>query len=187
MRKVLHEPNRWEVHSAEEVAVTLDDLRLRILQQARGCVHGRCHSSKDCHRSSNIMLCMAAAQCSTSVEASPLQHLKRPFLSSPLQPHQLAGAGVNPDKLGVAAALWDGALVLAAYLVAQPRYRYLGGWLAGTLIPAGEEGARHCWGCVEGWPRSCVWWALGIARRPPNPCASLSTSNRALPPSFVQA
>ncbi|PSC76504.1 lysine methyltransferase METTL21D [Micractinium conductrix] len=74
VRKVLHEPNRWEVHSAEEVAVTLDDLRLRILQQ----------------------------------------------------PHQLAGAGVNPDKLGVAAALWDGALVLAAYLVAQPRYRYLG-------------------------------------------------------------
>lgn len=74
VQKTLTEPNRWEVHSAEEVAVTLGDLRLRILQQ----------------------------------------------------PHQLAGAGANPDKLGVAAALWDGALVLAAYLAAQPRYRYLG-------------------------------------------------------------
>lgn len=34
---------------------------------------------------------------------------------------------MNPEKLGVAAALWDGALVLAGYLVAQPQYRYLGG------------------------------------------------------------
>lgn len=74
VRKRLEEPNRWEVHSAEEVDVTLGDLRLRILQQ----------------------------------------------------PHQLAGAGINPDKLGVAAALWDGALVLAGYLAAQPSYRYLG-------------------------------------------------------------
>lgn len=43
-----------------------------------------------------------------------------------MQPHQLAGAGLNPDKLGVAAALWDGALVLAGYLAAQPAYKYLG-------------------------------------------------------------
>lgn len=49
------------------------------------------------------------------------------------QPHQLAGAGLNPEKLGVAAALWDGALVLAGYLVAQPQYQYLGVWqLAGS-------------------------------------------------------
>lgn len=34
VQKRLTEPNRWEVHSAEEVAVTLGDLRLRILQQA---------------------------------------------------------------------------------------------------------------------------------------------------------
>lgn len=74
VHKTLEEPNRWEVHSAEEVAVTLGDLRLRIIQQ----------------------------------------------------PHQLAGAGINPSKLGVAAALWDGALVLAGYLAAQPHYRYLG-------------------------------------------------------------
>ncbi|KAI3433337.1 hypothetical protein D9Q98_003155 [Chlorella vulgaris] len=75
VQKRLQAPSRWDVHSAEEVAVTLGgDVRIRILQQ----------------------------------------------------PHQLAGAGVNPDKLGVAAALWDGALVLAAYLVEQPRYRYLG-------------------------------------------------------------
>lgn len=50
-----------------------------------------------------------------------------PRLPPRVQPHQLAGAGVNPDKLGVAAALWDGALVLAGYLAAQPHYQYLGG------------------------------------------------------------
>lgn len=74
VRKRITEPNRWEVHSAEEVEVVLGELRFRILQQ----------------------------------------------------PQQLAGAGINPDKLGVAAALWDGALVLAGYLAAQPHYRYLG-------------------------------------------------------------
>ena len=88
MEKTLTEPNRWEVHGAEEVAVALGDLRLRILQQ----------------------------------------------------PHQLAGAGANPDKLGVAAALWDGALVLAAYLVAQPRYRYLGACGA-AVCPLRRAGA----------------------------------------------
>lgn len=74
VKKELTEPSRWDVHSADEVAVTLGELRLRIIQQ----------------------------------------------------PHQLAGAGHNPDKLGVAAALWDGALVLAGYLAAQPAYKYLG-------------------------------------------------------------
>jgi hypothetical protein len=38
---------------------------------------------------------------------------------------------VDPSKLGVAAALWDGALVLAGYLVAQPQYRYVGEAAAG--------------------------------------------------------
>lgn len=57
-----------------------------------------------------------------------------PGLAS-IHPLQLAGAGANPDKLGVAAALWDGALVLAGYLAAQPSFQYLGerrretGWL----------------------------------------------------------
>ena len=97
VQKTLTEPNRWEVHSAEEVAVTLGDLRLRILQQ----------------------------------------------------PHQLAGAGANPDKLGVAAALWDGALVLAAYLAAQPRYRYLGACVRVCV-------RRCCVHCPAGsWPAAC--------------------------------
>ena len=92
MQKTLTEPNRWEVHSAEEVAVTMGDLRLRILQQ----------------------------------------------------PHQLAGAGANPDKLGVAAALWDGAIVLAAYLAAQPRYRYLGACVR-ACVCAALLCALPCW------------------------------------------
>lgn len=44
VKKELREPNRWEVHSAEEVTVTLGaDLRpLRILQQARPRPGSRC-------------------------------------------------------------------------------------------------------------------------------------------------
>jgi hypothetical protein len=34
VQKQLTEPNRWEVHSAEEVAVELGNVTLRILQQA---------------------------------------------------------------------------------------------------------------------------------------------------------
>lgn len=63
-----------------------------------------------------------------------------------MQPHQLAGAGLNPDKLGVAAALWDGALVLAGYLAAQPAYKYLGadvGAGAGSEEGASWRQARH--------------------------------------------
>lgn len=33
VKKELTEPSRWDVHSAEEVAVTLGDVRLRIIQQ----------------------------------------------------------------------------------------------------------------------------------------------------------
>ena len=35
VKKELTEPSRWDVHSAEEVDVTLGELRLRIMQQAR--------------------------------------------------------------------------------------------------------------------------------------------------------
>eukprot|EP00887_Chlorella_sp_A99_P005515 scaffold1.g5515.t1 len=70
--KTLHEPDRWEVHSAEEVAVTLADLRLAVLQAPRQLVSG------------------------------------------------------SAGNVGVGAAVWDGALVLAGYLAAQPRYKLVG-------------------------------------------------------------
>lgn len=34
--------------------------------------------------------------------------------------------GLHAQKIGVGACLWDGALLLAAYLVSQPRYKFLG-------------------------------------------------------------
>lgn len=40
MRKTLTEPNRWDVHSAEKVDVTLGELRLRIIQQVGWCASG---------------------------------------------------------------------------------------------------------------------------------------------------
>jgi hypothetical protein len=69
MQKVLTVPDRWEVHSAEELVVTLGELRLRILQQP------------------------------TSITAK---------------------------KVGVGACLWDGAILLAAYLVSMPRHKFVG-------------------------------------------------------------
>ena len=38
VKKELAEPSRWDVHSADEVAVTLGELRLRIIQQVLGDV-----------------------------------------------------------------------------------------------------------------------------------------------------
>ena len=43
VKKELTEPSRWDVHSADEVAVTLGELRLRIIQQVR--LRTRCGSS----------------------------------------------------------------------------------------------------------------------------------------------
>ena len=72
---------------------------------------------------------MLLAWQGSSVSLSQILHIQTYRAVAPTpppQPHQLAGAGLNPDKLGVAAALWDGALVLAGYLAAQPAYKYLG-------------------------------------------------------------
>ena len=70
MERCLAAPDRWEVHSAEEVEVTLGDLRLRIVQQPKS---------------------------------------------------------ITARKVGVGACLWDGALLLALYLVAcWPRYKFVG-------------------------------------------------------------
>lgn len=142
MRKRLEEPNRWEVHSAEEVDVTLGDLRLRILQQARGRWHAwpapagqhmRAHlqSGPSAHADAPVLVdprtwLTQSGGLSHACTNPPWPSSRALGSLSTLQPHQLAGAGINPDKLGVAAALWDGALVLAGYLAAQPRYRYLG-------------------------------------------------------------
>lgn len=61
--------DRWEVHCAEQLHVTMGDVEITVKQKPR-----------------------------------------------------LLGF----DKLGVAACLWDGALVLGAYLALQPRHRYIG-------------------------------------------------------------
>ena len=73
IKKTLYHPDRWEVHSAEQVTVTL----------------------------------------------GPPQAL--PPLLVLQQPNSLTGA-----RIGVGACLWDGALLLAAYLISQPHYKYVG-------------------------------------------------------------
>lgn len=67
--KTLQALDRWEVHSAERLIVSLAGLRLAVVQQP------------------------------TSLTAR---------------------------RVGVGACLWDGALVLAGYLAAQPQYSYVG-------------------------------------------------------------
>ncbi|KAL6776726.1 hypothetical protein ACKKBF_B30695 [Auxenochlorella protothecoides x Auxenochlorella symbiontica] len=67
--KRLTAADRWEVHSADEVALTLGEMRLRVIQQ--------------------------------------------PW-------------ALTARKVGVGACLWDGALVLAAYLLTLPRHRFHG-------------------------------------------------------------
>jgi hypothetical protein len=36
MIKELEAPDRWEVHTADEVLVTIGDLRIRVIQKVRG-------------------------------------------------------------------------------------------------------------------------------------------------------
>jgi predicted nicotinamide N-methyase len=67
--KILDHLDRWEVHCADNLEITLGDLQILVRQKPR-----------------------------------------------------LLGF----DKLGVAACLWDGAVVLGAYLALQPRHRYIG-------------------------------------------------------------
>ncbi len=69
--KRLEKPDRWEVHAAESVTVTLGP------------------------------------------ELPPFTVVQSPL-------------GLTAQKIGVGACLWDGAILLAAYLVAQPRYRFVG-------------------------------------------------------------
>lgn len=69
VHRALTSPDRWEVHAASQVLVTLGNLKLTILQQP---------------------------------------------------------AAIHGQKMGVGACLWDGALLLAAYLISQPQYKYVG-------------------------------------------------------------
>ena len=69
--KRLEKPDRWEVHAAERVAVTLGPL------------------------------------------PAPLAVVQQPN-------------SLTARRLGVGAGLWDGAILLAAYLAAQPHYKYVG-------------------------------------------------------------
>lgn len=71
MTKRLEKPDRWEVHAAERVAVTLGPL------------------------------------------PAPLAVVQQPN-------------SLTARRLGVGACLWDGAILLAAYLAAQPQYKYVG-------------------------------------------------------------
>lgn len=67
--KTLDHLDRWEVHCADELCVTLGDIQIQVKQKPRS---------------------------------------------------------LGSEKLGVAACLWDGALVVGAYLALQPRHRYIG-------------------------------------------------------------
>jgi len=67
--QTLSNPDRWLVHSAEEVKVTLGHLQLTIVQKPKS---------------------------------------------------------LTALKIGVGACLWDGAILLAAFLAAQPDYRFVG-------------------------------------------------------------
>lgn len=68
--KQLEKPDRWEVHAAEQVLVTLGTL-------------------------------------------PPFTVVQQP-------------TSLTAQKIGVGACLWDGAILLAAYLIAQPHYKFVG-------------------------------------------------------------
>lgn len=99
MHRRLEAPDRWEVHSAEEVLLTLGDLKLRVIQQ----------------------VCMGTRWVLRLNTTWPVVAMFASFLPLQAQP-----SGLTAKKVGVGACLWDGALVLAAYLRTLPRHRFHG-------------------------------------------------------------
>lgn len=92
VERTLAAPDRWQVHSARRVLVTLGDIEFTVVQQPEG---------------------------------------------------------LTATKVGVGACLWDGALLLAAFLVAQPRHRLvgarcveLGAGVGAVGVAAAKLGAR---------------------------------------------
>lgn len=83
--------------------------------------------------------------------------------------------------MGVGACVWDGALVLAGYLAAQPRYAYVGcravelgagvglvglalAKMGAQVLGRGRRTAR-CRRCARGPPASCLWRVAVRLRR----------------------
>lgn len=95
----LDRPNRWQTQAAERVTLELSPGNTVAMQQ---------QASSSCWATVHIA-------------CAPARSLSSNSQSCGMQPRALTAA-----RLGVGACIWDGALVLAAYLAAQPPGTFAG-------------------------------------------------------------